>query len=99
MDHTTMEADVVRGASGACFFTPADFFQGEVPLWKGSLMLVQNADIKDERLWVEHSIALAISLDSDYLRDANTEHQAWIRYPFGRQGRNIPVVPPPTLSM
>ena len=88
---------MVRGASGACFFTPADFFEGEVPLWKGSLMLVQNADIEDERLWVEHSIALAISLDSGYLRDANTEHQAWIRYPFGRQGRNIPVVPPPSM--
>ena len=88
---------MVRGASGACFFTPADFFQGEVPLWKGSLMLVQNADIEDERLWVEHSIALAISLDSDYLRDANTEHEAWIRYPFGRQGRNMPVVPPPSI--
>ena len=95
---STMAAEAVCGFRDVCF-TPGDFFQDEVPFWKGCVVLVPNADIEDEHFWVEHSIALAISLDSGYLRDANNEHEGWIRYPFGRQGRNIPVLRAPASSM
>ena len=96
---STMAAEAVRDFRDVCYFTPGDFFQDEVPFWKGCIILVPNADIEDEQLWVEHSIALAISLDSGYLRDANNEHEGWLRYPFGRQGRNIPVLRAPASSM
>ena len=67
--------------------------------WRGYFMVVEKADIEDEEFWVENSIALAISLDSGFIKDDEAEGEVWYHYLFGRKALNIPVRSPPLLMV